>query len=367
MKSIIPVILLFLFQVKPVAQSRDTFNTWDPAIAGFEYIGGQAWPETRRSPYDRLPAAAEKSVRKEVWDLSRHTAGLYVQFRTSSPTLQVQYTVSGEKAFPHMPATGVSGIDLYSRSGKGPWLWSAGRFSFNDTITYIFERLTTDPNRVYTLYFPLYNQVSWMEIKVPHDFSLEPLKVNKQKPILVYGTSIAQGACASRPGLAWAALLGRAIDLPVVNLGFSGNGRLEPELIERMADVDACVYVLDCLPNMTEEVYVHGELRHRLEKSIHALLEKRPGTPILLVDHAGLTGELTSPQLKKTYEKVNEILDEVYTRFKMEGVHNISILKKKQLAQDIETMVDGIHPNDMGMVRYAKAYANMIRTILKQH
>jgi lysophospholipase L1-like esterase len=366
MKSITPVVFLFLFQFNTVAQSKDSFTTWNPASAGFEYIGGQAWPETRQSPYDRLPAAAEQRVRKEVWNLSRHSAGLYVQFRTSSPTLQVQYTVSGEKAFPHMPATGVSGIDLYSRSGKGPWLWSAGRFSFKDTITYTFERLTSDSNRVYTLYFPLYNQVSWMEIKVPHDFSLDPLSVNKQKPIVVYGTSIAQGACASRPGLSWAALLGRAIEQPVVNLGFSGNGRLEPELIDRIAEIDASVYVLDCLPNMAAEIYVNGELRSRLEKSIQALQEKRPGTPLLLVDHAGLTGELTNPQLKNTYEKVNAILNEAYTQLKKKGVQNIYILKKKQLGQNIETMVDGIHPNDMGMVLYAKAYANMIRTILKR-
>ena len=267
--------------------------------------------------------------------MSRHTAGLYVQFRTGSPTLQVLYTVSGEKAFPHMPATGVSGIDLYARSSNGPWLWSAGRFSFKDTISYTFENLNSDSNRVYTLYFPLYNQVSWMEIKVPHGYSLEPLKVNKQKPIVVYGTSIAQGACASRPGLSWAALLGRAMDRPVVNLGFSGNGRLEPELIDRIAGIDAGVYILDCLPNMTQEPYVSGELRRRLEKSILALREKRPGTPILLVDHAGLTGESTNPQLKKTYEKANEILRETYTRFKKEGVQNIHLLKKKQLGQEI--------------------------------
>ena len=98
MKKIIPVALLISFQLNSFAQSRDDFNTWNPAAYGYDYIGGQAWPETRQSPYDRLPAAAENSVRKEVWNLSRHTAGLYVQFRTGSPTLQVLYTVSGEKA-----------------------------------------------------------------------------------------------------------------------------------------------------------------------------------------------------------------------------------------------------------------------------
>src|SRR5256885_13140974 len=43
-----------------------------------------------------------------------------------------------------------------------------------------------------------------------------------------YGTSITQGGCASRPGMVHTAILGRRFDVPVVNLGFSGNGTLDP-------------------------------------------------------------------------------------------------------------------------------------------
>ncbi len=165
-----------------------------------------------------------------------------------------------------MPATGVSGIDLYSKTIDGKWLWAAGKFSFKDTITYHFTNLLPNDqhvnNREYTLYLPLYNSVKWMEITVPKAALFKSLPVRKDNPIVVYGTSIAQGACASRPGLAWTNILGRKLDRPVINLAFSGNGKLEKELIELLSEIDASLYVLDCLPNLTSpEYYATGELK----------------------------------------------------------------------------------------------------------
>ena len=68
---------------------------------------------------------------------------------------------------------------------------------------------------------------------------------------MVYGTSIAQGGCATRPGLAWTSILARKLDRTVINLGFSGNGRMEKELVSLLAELNPSIYVLDCLPNLT--------------------------------------------------------------------------------------------------------------------
>jgi GDSL-like Lipase/Acylhydrolase family len=96
----------------------------------------------------------------------------------------------------------------------------------------------------------LYNSVQWMEIGIQEGTLFNPLPTRKEKPIVVYGTSIAQGGCASRPGMAWPAILGRKLDRPLINLGFSGNGRLEKEVIDLMIEIDAKLFVLDCLPNL---------------------------------------------------------------------------------------------------------------------
>ena len=188
-----------------------------------------------------------------MWNLSHNSAGLIIRFRSNSAKITVRYTVGGAMNMPHMPSTGVSGVDLYAKNSDGTWLWSAGRFSFGDTVVYQYTGI--DPKdiyhnhgREYRLYLPLYNSVRWMEIGVPDTSSLSFLPLRAEKPVVVYGTSIAQGGCASRPGMAWTAILGRSLDRPLINLGFSGNGRLEKELTGLLTEVDASLYILDCLP-----------------------------------------------------------------------------------------------------------------------
>jgi hypothetical protein len=122
-----------------------------------------------------------------------------------------------------MPATGVSGVDLFARETTGSgsdaeggasagstWLWCGGKFSFGDTVSYRFANLSPgssrDSTREYTLYLPLYNTIKWMTISVRRESVFEPLAARNGKPVVIYGTSIAQGGCASRPGMAWTAI-----------------------------------------------------------------------------------------------------------------------------------------------------------------
>ena len=63
-------------------------------------------------------------VPPSVWGLSRDSAGLLVRFTTDATTIQARWTViSGRLAMPHMPATGVSGLDLYVKADDGRWRW----------------------------------------------------------------------------------------------------------------------------------------------------------------------------------------------------------------------------------------------------
>ena len=83
----------------------------------------------------------ESVVRNKVWQLSRNSAGLYIDFQTNSSIIEVQYQVEGEIAFPHMPATGVSGVDLYVLVNTEKWLWTHGNYHFGDTISYKYRGL----------------------------------------------------------------------------------------------------------------------------------------------------------------------------------------------------------------------------------
>jgi lysophospholipase L1-like esterase len=352
------------------AQNYKEYKVWNPAIDTIKALEGQAWSGQVKDYYDRLPARAEQPVRKEVWNLSKNSAGLKLRFKTNAEEIIVKYVVTGAQQMPHMPATGVSGVDLYSKTINGKWLWAAGKFSFGDTIVYKYNNLIGKDqqvnNREYHLYLPLYNSVKWMEIKVLKENQFTPLPVRKDKPIIVYGTSIAQGACATRPGLAWTNILERKLDRPFINLGFSGNGRLETELVQLLTTIDAKLYVLDCLPNLTAGYISTNQLKKRITNSIVLLQQKRPETPILLTDHSGYTDEGISDIRKKEYQAVNNALKITFDSLVSKGVKNIYHLSKEEISQNIETMVDGVHPNDIGMMQYADAYEKKIRVILDE-
>lgn len=371
MKSVnfLAIIGLFVCQFA-AAQSAVEYTTWNPAADTLNVLEGRAWQGRGNDFYNRLPAAAEQQVRRDVWDLSRNSAGLQLRFHSNAKEIVIRYTVGGSLQMYHMPATGVSGLDLYSKTINGSWLWAAGKLTLGDTLVYRFSNLSGNDehvgNREYFLYLPLYNTVKWMEISVPKESLFKPLPVRKEKPVVVYGTSIAQGACATRPGLAWTNILARKLDRPVVNLGFSGNGRLEKEVLDYIAAVDAKLYVLDCLPNLIGTYTENGELKKRLIASVSMLQQKRPGVPILLAAHDGYTDEGINAVRRNDYQAANAVLKLVFDSLVNAGVKNIYFLPKEAFSQDIESMVDAVHPNDIGMMHYADAYNKEIRAILHE-
>jgi lysophospholipase L1-like esterase len=345
-----------------LANAQIAYKTID--LSGLS-LEGRGWNSGLKDNYDRFPARAEQTVRKEVWDLSRNSAGLQVRFRTNASEIKLRYIVTGSKQMNHMPATGVSGVDLYAKSGKEQWKWCGARFSFGDTVVYTYSNLNKQDDREYVLYFPLYNHVSWMELSYPDSSVFRFEEPVKEKPVVIYGTSIAQGGCASRPGLAWTNILGRKLGRPVVNLAFSGNGRMEPEVFKLICEIDAEMLVIDCLPNMAGEVYLKGELKKRLTEGITFMRTQKPNLPILLVDHCGYTDELTNDQKKITYQSANKIQRAVFDSLINAGVKNLYYLTKEEIGLNIESTVDGIHPNDIGMMEYANAYLKKLKDILK--
>lgn len=345
---------------------------WNPVQNDFPTIEGQAWPEEVKAPYDRLPARAEANVREAVWNLSRHSAGQMIRFRSNAERITVRYGVRGNHAMNHMPATGVSGVDLYAVTSDGKWLWAKGNRSFGDTIIYQFSNLKPNDTyhefgREYRLYLPLYNSVEWLEIGVGEKDFFRPLAVRQEKTIVVYGTSIAHGACASRPGMAWTNILARKMDRPLINLAFSGNGRLEKGIIDLLTEIDAKIYVLDCLPNLTNSgLYHEQELTRRILESVRQLKQEKPEVPVLLTEHAGYTDGFISPERMTAYIRVNEVQQKAFQLLREEGLQGVYYLPYDEIQLGLDDMVDGTHPNDLGMMHYAEAYEKALRNILQE-
>ena len=313
---------------------------------------GRGWADAE-SPYDRLPARAKEKVRKAVWNLSRCSAGISLGFITDADRIEVRWTlVKSGLAMPHMPATGVSGIDLYRRNERGAWIFEA-----NGRPGGIENRVafTTAGSELYRLFLPLYNGVKRLEIGLPPKARLErpaPRSL-KKRGIVFYGTSITQGGCASRPGLAATTIAGRLLDAPVINLGFSGNGKMEPELADLLAELDPAVFVLDCLWNMSLE-----QIDERFVPFVIRLRAARPDTPIVLAEDSNVR-DRSGPK--------GERLRVHFKRLNAEGVKGIHLLPNtNMLGADGEGTVDGVHPNDLGMMRQAKVFADFLSPLLEK-
>lgn len=352
-------LLPFTLAAVPVEKIDSQQGTADPCDGQLWYDGrllpleGKAWENTE-SYYDRLPASAKDKVRTPVWDLSHHSAGMCLRFETEAKSIKIRWTLrNGSLALPHMPATGVSGIDLYMRADNGRWTFvQNGR----PTAKSNEASFRVVPGRECLLYLPLYNGVESIKIGVPKDKSLsKPIESpgRRNKPIVFYGTSITQGGCASRPGMASTAIVARLLDVPVINLGFSGNGRMEPEMAELLAELDPAVYVLDCLWNMRP-----AEVSERVGPFVKKLRAARPNTPILLVEDCSVSN--TTPTEKGT------ICRRIYEDLKAEGVTGLHFLSNRDmLGADSDGTVDGCHPNDVGMLRQATVFSKSLATILE--
>jgi lysophospholipase L1-like esterase len=328
-------------------------------VAGWR-LEGRAF-DLRKAPYDRLPAAAEGVVRKEVWDLARHSAGIAVRFATDAAELHARYRLTSERlAMPHMPATGVSGVDLYGRGADGRWRWvEVARPTAREVTCKLVAGLPPQ-RREWLLYLPLYNGVEQLELGMPEGSKCEPLPPPAGKPVVVYGTSIAHGACASRPGMAWPAQLGRALDREVVNLGFSGNGRMEAEVGRFLCQLDPAAFVVDCLPNMSA-----AQVRERTGPLVRQLRAARAATPILLVEDRTFANAWLHPDRLQAHAERRQALRDTVHALQQDGVPGLQLLAGEGLlGDDHDGTTDGSHPNDLGMTRQAAAVAAALRPLL---
>lgn len=325
-------------------------------------IEGQGWRDTE-SPYDRLPARAQSLVRPPVWNLAHCSAGLCVRFMTDSPSISARWTLrDANLAMNHMPATGMSGLDLY-RKLDGRWVWAGVGIPNAQTTSILLGGNYAPGQHEYLLYLPLYNGVTSVAIGIEAqaDLAPAPCRTGRQAAgFVVYGTSITQGGCACRSGMGYPEILARALDCHAVNLGFSGNGPMEIELIRLLAELNPAVYILDCLPNMSAD-----QVRERTEPAVLALRAARPGTPIVLVENITYQRAIVQPAGLAGHEAKNAELRAARQRLRKAGVTGLfSVSGPKLLGRDNLGTVDGVHPTDVGFLRIAQALAAVVRKIL---
>ncbi len=351
--------LTFLLAMAITALAQNETQWRDVTEWGVE---GRGWADQERTRwFDRFPAKAEGKVTKAVWSLSRHSAGMMVRFKTDATTIRAKWKLlSSRLGMPHMPPSGVSGLDLYARDAKGQWRWAAATKPNKQRMEATLLSGIAPGMREYALYLPLYNGTESLDVGVLKGAKFESLAPRKAKPLVFYGTSITHGACASRPGLAHPAILGRRLEIPVINIGFSGNGRMHNEVGDLMAELDAACYVIDCLPNMNATT-----VAERCVPLVKQLRKARPKTPIVLVEDRRFANSWILPAKSKFHDDNQAALQKAYKQLQAAGMKKLHYLQGEHLlGDDTEGTTDGSHPNDLGFLRQADAFEPVLRQAL---
>lgn len=324
-------------------------------------VEGRILPDQPRDRwFDRFPKSANGHVTPAVWSLSRDSAGMMVRFKTDATEIHVHYKLmDAGLAMPHMPATGVSGIDLYARDKDGKWKWvMVTKPTQQEMKTAIIKGLAPGM-REYAAYLPLYNGVDFVKIGVKPGAKFEEL-APREKPIVFYGTSITHGACASRPGMVHTAILGRWLDRPVVNLGFSGNGKMDKEVGDYLVQLDPAAYVIDCLPNMNA-----AAVTERCVPLVKQLRAVRPDTPIILVEDRRNTNDWILPARHEHHTQNHAALKAVYDELTKAGVKHLAYIEGDTLyGDDTEGATDASHASDLGFMRQAEAFKPVLDKML---
>ncbi|MBR5504790.1 MAG: hypothetical protein IKV73_00580 [Clostridia bacterium] len=302
--------------------------------------------------YRRMPDNIARKVSEGVYRLHTNTAGGRVRFVTDSLYIAIQSKMDGLGKMPHFALTGSAGFDLYVDNCYVNTFMPP--YDISDGYESLFE-FGEKERREITINFPLYSNVNELYIGLQGTALLEEAKpYGNTKPIVYYGSSITQGGCASRPGMAYEAILSREFNYDYINLGFSGSAKAEDEMIEYIKNLDMSVFVYDY--DYNAPTVEHLAQTH--EKMFKAVREKKPHLPIII---------MSRPKYFLTQEEKTrkEIIETTYLNAVSAGDKNVYFIDGKKLTELCKECgtVDNCHPTDFGFASMAKALADVIGCI----
>ena len=334
---------------------------FDPRNGDFA-VEGLYWFDSEKL-YQRLPQAAEKMVTPQVWTLSCCPTGGQIRFATDSRRIVVSVKNTDGKVNVTMAEIARSGFDLYCGTpGVDEEFWNTawpvpGELEYTYEIFNVPEKLL----RNFRINLPLYNGVEELFIGLEKNSKiLPPVPLKSQQPIVVYGTSITQGGCASRPGSVYTNILSRKLGMEFLNFGFSGNGQNHPEVAEVLTEIkNPALFILDSEANSISAEKVN----ERVPRFLDIIRKAYPTVPILVLSKIpyGKRYALELPSLKAEFRTIVEQRQAL-------GDKNIYFADGSKFFDSSdysENTVDGAHPTDRGFFQMAKALEPILWQILQ--
>jgi hypothetical protein len=294
--------------------------------------------------------------------LVTNSTGLAIAFKTSSTSISAKWCTGSRKTLPNMTAIAYEGLDLYIKK-DGRWQFAGVGRPNGDCTEYTLVSNMAEGEKECLLYLPLYDETVSLEIGVEAGATIQPSPDPFQKRILIYGSSILQGASASRPGMAYPARLSRDTGINFLNLGLSGSAKMEKAVADMIATVSADAFVLDCVPNSSPD-----EIRERTAYLVKTIRHHHPKAPILVIPRTVREHGAFDQEVGNFVKAQNEQIEQEVAKLLRSGVKDLYLLSyDKGLGDDHEGTVDGGHPNDLGFDRMLQELKPQFLSIFEKY
>lgn len=334
------------------------------------------WYEPRRAPFQilglydvmgtpyfkRLPLEVAEKTSAGVRGLNKNTSGGRIRFATDSSVFAVDFKYDAFTLRSNVPNFTVGAFDVYEEeAGREVYLGTI-RFPMNSPTGYTAKLdLPGSRMRQITMYFPLYNEVRELKLGFSRGAFIEPYggrPYANELPVVYYGSSITQGASASRSGLSYQGVIARRYNLDFINLGFAGNAKGEDAIVEYMATMPMCAFVSDYDHNApTPE---HLALTHK--KMYDRIRAKNPTIPYIMISRPSADYAHTDNIRRRC------IVFDSYRAAIEAGDRNVYFIDGFSLFDDDPDgycTIDTCHPNDLGFSKMAQKIGTVLDYALK--
>ena len=338
----------------PILAASLWLSLSDPRLT----INGLPWLAENQHELIRLPRRLQSTLPPEVWNLGLSPSGGRIRFRSNSTRLAIRLEYPSPPNMANMHAFGQTGVDLYLDGVYRSTATAPKDATKGKTTEFVFFADLPAKDREITLYLSLYKPVTIHGLAIDEVATLTPAtRFARPQPIVYYGTSITQGGCASRSGLSYQAILGRQLNLDFVNLGFSGNGKGEPAVASMVAELNPALFVLDFSQNNPTLESLQAVYQPFLE----TLRTKHPKTPVLAI--TPIAAATDPARLTAMRQHIRKVIEAKIAA----GDKNLTLLDGLSLLgpADLDGLVDGVHPNDLGFQRMADRLAPTVANILR--
>ncbi len=312
--------------------------------------------------FRRLPEEFARTYEEGqgVHRLHGNTAGGRVRFSTDSPYVAISVKFGKPGRMAHFALTGSEGFDLYVRE--------EGKLSYESTFVPPFKaregyesihHFHEAKMRQITIHFPLYSEVKELFIGLAETaFVGEGETYRFDEPVVYYGHSMTQGACATHPGNAYPNILSAELEVDHINLGFSGNAFGEEKMARQIAGMDMKLFVMDYDHNADD--VAHLERTH--EPFFKIIRAAHPSLPVIMMSAVATSDPLEVMRarkavVKKTYE--NAVKNGDQNVYFWDGEENFAPWAQWGT-------VEGSHPNDLGFYGMAKSLKPILESILEK-